>query len=269
MNYIKHLTGFFEKASTDEELNPTHISLYIAIFQLWNKNGFQKSIPISRDELMRISKIGSNATYHKCIKELHERNYVKYMPSHNQFKGSRVEVVSLESYKNCSHKAARPRKARSGFELGREPDADQALNKTCTSAELIPYINTLNHLNVENDGAQQKEEVTDSLFIPNGAEAPKKLPPKNGSSIRISLAPQWETVQLFFVGNQFPAVEAQKFFNHFESNGWLVGGKSPMKDWQAAARNWMLKAADFQTKNSSPKPEHLHTPNTKNYDEPL
>jgi len=25
MNYIKHLTGFFEKVSIDFELNPTHI----------------------------------------------------------------------------------------------------------------------------------------------------------------------------------------------------------------------------------------------------
>ncbi len=30
-----------------------------------------------------------------------------------------------------------------------------------------------------------------------------------------------------------PEIEAKKFFNHFESNGWKVGGKSPMKNWQA------------------------------------
>ena len=38
MNYIKHLTGFFEKVGADFDLNPTHISLYMAIFQLWNQN---------------------------------------------------------------------------------------------------------------------------------------------------------------------------------------------------------------------------------------
>ena len=26
-------------------------------------------------------------------------------------------------------------------------------------------------------------------------------------------------------------------FNHYESNGWKVGGKTPMKDWKAAMRN--------------------------------
>jgi hypothetical protein len=32
-------------------------------------------------------------------------------------------------------------------------------------------------------------------------------------------------------------VDADKFFNHYESNGWRVG-KNPMKDWRAAVRTW-------------------------------
>ena len=32
-------------------------------------------------------------------------------------------------------------------------------------------------------------------------------------------------------------VDAQKFFNYYESNGWKVG-KNPMKDWKAAVRTW-------------------------------
>ena len=98
MNYIKHLTGFFEKVSADYDLNPTHISLYMAIFQLWNQNRFQNPISISRDELMRISKIASTATYHKCMKDLTEREYVIYKPSFNPFKGSILEVCKLDFY---------------------------------------------------------------------------------------------------------------------------------------------------------------------------
>lgn len=69
MNYIKHLTGFFDKVAQDRTLNPTHISLYIALFQFWNCNRFKNPISISRDEVMRISKISSKATYHKCLKK--------------------------------------------------------------------------------------------------------------------------------------------------------------------------------------------------------
>lgn len=35
-------------------------------------------------------------------------------------------------------------------------------------------------------------------------------------------------------GNQ---VDPEKFFNFYESKGWVVG-KSPMKDWKAAVRTW-------------------------------
>ncbi len=33
-------------------------------------------------------------------------------------------------------------------------------------------------------------------------------------------------------------VNAEQFVDHYTSNGWRVGGKSPMKDWKAAVRNW-------------------------------
>lgn len=32
-------------------------------------------------------------------------------------------------------------------------------------------------------------------------------------------------------------VDAHKFYDYYESNGWKVG-KNPMKDWKAAIRNW-------------------------------
>ena len=33
-------------------------------------------------------------------------------------------------------------------------------------------------------------------------------------------------------------IDAQYFYDHYEANGWKVGGKAPMKDWQAAVRKW-------------------------------
>lgn len=42
-----------------------------------------------------------------------------------------------------------------------------------------------------------------------------------------------------------PAVEAEKFYDHFEANGWRQGGRSAMKDWRAALRNWKRRCGDF------------------------
>ena len=62
MNYIKHLTGFFIRIASEETIYPTHISLYLALFQSWNVNRFKNPISICRDEMMKASRIASKAT---------------------------------------------------------------------------------------------------------------------------------------------------------------------------------------------------------------
>lgn len=39
--------------------------------------------------------------------------------------------------------------------------------------------------------------------------------------------------------------DAAAFFDHFEANGWRVGGRSAMKDWRAAVRNWVRREPQF------------------------
>jgi len=90
VNYIKLLAGFFEKVSEDDRLNPSHVSMYVSLFQMWNANRFVSPISISRSLVMKVCKISSNATYHKCIKELHQVGYLTYSPSYNPYKGSLV-----------------------------------------------------------------------------------------------------------------------------------------------------------------------------------
>lgn len=97
MNYLKHLTEFFDRVIQDHNLNPTHISLYIALFQFWNINRFQNPINITRDEVMQISKIASKATYHKCMRELNEKGFLKYEPSFNPYKGSSVHLIDFSA----------------------------------------------------------------------------------------------------------------------------------------------------------------------------
>lgn len=49
-------------------------------------------------------------------------------------------------------------------------------------------------------------------------------------------------------------VSVEEFYDYFESKGWLVG-KSPMKDWKSAFRNWVRKGDSFK----SSKPNHETT----------
>lgn len=95
INYIKHFNGVFKQFLKDNRLNPTHISLYIGLFQIWNDYHFTESFYINREEVMSYSKIGSKTTYHRCIKELSSWKYLLYQPSHNPFRGSRIKMFNF------------------------------------------------------------------------------------------------------------------------------------------------------------------------------
>ncbi|WP_288437219.1 hypothetical protein [uncultured Chryseobacterium sp.] len=92
---MKHLTAFHEKVAQDDKLNPSHISLYLVLFQFLSFSIFRNPVSISRDEVMQISKIHSKATYHKCLKNLHSSGYIDYQPSYNPFVGSQVLMLDF------------------------------------------------------------------------------------------------------------------------------------------------------------------------------
>jgi hypothetical protein len=297
MNYIKHLTGFFEKVALDRTLNPTHISLYIALFQFWNCNRFKNPISISRDEVMRISKISSKATYHKCLKNLHSLGYINYQPSYNPFRGSHVILFNFSEDLKPLPKSERKPKNEPHFEQVNEQD----LNKSYTSSEtsikqaVVPSINYRNNTNNLNDKnvsnlenqAKNFDEINNSnLENETEDEKEKKLREKKKSvsdsktQIEINhklggksfVEPNVNEVKTYFLENNLPEQEAQKFFNYFKSVGWLVGGKTPMVNWQAAAQNWIINSVNFNhNTNTTPtnRPKQLNTTTDKDYSEPL
>jgi hypothetical protein len=390
MNYIKHLTGFFEKVALDRTLNPTHVSLYIALFQFWNCNRFKNPISINRDEVMRISKISSKATYHKCLKNLHSLGYINYQPSFNPFRGSHVILFNFSDDLKPLSKSERKPKNEHLFEQVNE----QALNKSCTSSETgaeqavvpsINYINNTNSLNEKNvsnlekqakkfeeinnssdkivipvyteqsrstvEGTQkekssakkempeysflqnqntsfpafadynaehtensrqkssakkeifstfanilknqkersQKDKTKDTELSLNDKTKDTELSQKNKTKVtelsqkdktkvtepvevpyNQKLNPLIEEVKTYFQSQNFPELEAQKFFNYFSSIGWLIGGKIPMLNWQAAAQNWMINAPKFISNPEQPnRAKQLNTTTNKDYSEPL
>lgn len=44
--------------------------------------------------------------------------------------------------------------------------------------------------------------------------------------------------------------EAERFFNYYEANGWKVG-RNPMKNWKAAAANWIKNQERYGTNKAS------------------
>ena len=104
-----------------------------------------------------------------------------------------------------------------------------------------PSLNSINNKNIKTD----KTSKVKSKFSP----------------------PSLDEVKEFFLDLKSTISEAENFHNYFESNGWLVGGKAKMKNWQAAARNWVKRSGNFNS--GSKVKERLHTNDDKEYATPL
>ena len=263
VNYIKHLSGVFEKFSIDDRLSAYHISLYVALFQLWNINRFSSPLLIIRSEVMQISRISSKSTYHRCIKELDSFGYIEYLPSRNAMIGSKVNILSFEKIK--TNRKASP--------LNRHPNGQPSSKCGHHNGQPSPifghpnepfnkHINNNKHINIcieQNEFCKpQKKEKVKKEILPSAISKNVKF-----------ISPTIELVQEYFKEKNKPDIEAQKFFNYFESNGWKIGGRSPMKNWKAAANNWMLNSNKFNSVPNQPKPDNLHTNQDKDYSIPL
>jgi len=307
INYIKHLTGFFDRIIPDRNLNPTHVSLYIALFQFWNINRFQNPISITRDEVMLICKISSKATYHKCMKDLNDKGYIKYEPSYNPFKGSIIFLFDFsQPNEPVQKKANSPKKNVPNNELvmNKQRTSSEPSTGTSTEQALVSSINNINitnNSNIKNDlnlekqaknfeeinnsdlknknlekekssAKKEKEEMQNenSAFANSDENQIKNSWQKSSAKKEEEKNPGIDEVKAYFLQQNFPELEANKFFNYFASVGWLVGGKIPMVDWQAAAQNWILNAIKFKSYEKPPdRAKHLNTENDKDYGEPL
>ena len=326
MNYIKHLTGFFNKINNENAINPTHISLYLSLFQCWNVNRFKNPTGISREEIMKSSKINSKATYHKCMKELEALGFMEYMPTFNPHSCSNVIMVNFSG----------ELKNRPKFEPLTSSKNKPVKNLTHSKSEqVVEQVNDINNLKNNNlksnknsnknikpvqkttrlKNEQHTEQVDEQVYIDNNktytniinkdiygnseisnAENSNTTPVENQEEMPFAFAdteknqtengrqnscakkeeannngitPSIEMILEYFAFKESSETEANKFFNYYSSIGWLVGGKTKMKDWKASARNWIMNQNKFQPKSNLPQPNHLQTSNYKNYAEPL
>lgn len=238
VNYIKHLENIFAKISLDDRLSTVHLGLYYSLFHQWNLAKFQNPISICRSELMKTSKVGSANTYTRCLRELNDWGYIDYKPSFNPCRGSLVNMYRFDTSTDNS------------CDNGSDNGSD-----TTPVIAVRPSINSLNkkkHINIIN-----KDRVDSEIDQPTKSKR------------EIFISPSLEEAILFFKEKNKSNLDAEKFFNHYESNGWLVGGKSKMKNWQAAARNWMLNSEKFQSNKKQPSPGNLNVNQNKDYSVPL
>jgi hypothetical protein len=250
MNYIKLLNAAFEKFYFDDRLNPTHISLYMALFQEWNSCRFMDEFYVNRRDLMRCAKIGSKSTYHRCIVELDSWQYLSYFPSNNPYKGSKIKMAII----GTSDEPV----------VGQyNPILEQLAERYNPIREPVVY----QHHPTNEQAVYPHRPVSGQALVSNI---------NNNKQVNINKQPKGRQAVLdFFVEKYFNAVEGKKFFAHYEANGWKTSDGKTIRDWQALAKNWMDRTGLFAEENTPNKAgasqnrDNLKTSKTKDYGQPL
>ena len=121
-------------------MTPFHVSLYMALFQLWNLNRFRNPFSISREETMHLSLIGSVNTYARCIKQLQEWGYIRYVPTANNYFGSQVTCISFDTGRNTG--------SDTGSDTGRDTGTDTGSDTGCdTGSDTASYYINITNFN--------------------------------------------------------------------------------------------------------------------------
>jgi hypothetical protein len=128
------------------------------------------------------------------------------------------------------------------FDNSSDKGTDKGSDNSSGNSSVIavrPSINSLNNTNIKTT----KQRNRKTAFSP----------------------PSIDEVKEFFLEKKSTTDQAEQFHNHFESNGWLVGGKAKMKNWKAAAQNWVKRSKQF----SGEKESYLNVNQDKDYNIPL
>lgn len=112
----------------------------------------------------------------------------------------------------------------------------------------IPAVNQSTYQRVPQCRVGKGSKEENSLKSESKADKPPRprfTPPSEDEAIT------------YFCGQGSSATEAKSFVDYFTANGWKVGGRACMKDWQAAARNWIRRAGQYshpQTQRTAQEP---------------
>lgn len=92
-----------------------------------------------------------------------------------------------------------------------------------------------------------EEELASLKTLPKEPELPRAAKPPKPRFIK----PTREEARAYAAKIAMSPEQLASWYDHFESNGWKISGKTPMVDWMAAMRNGKRMASKFSTNGSN------------------
>ena len=115
--------------------------------------------------------------------------------------------------------------------------AEAATTEAATEAAAVEAV----------EAVEVAAEAQPASIMPAAEAKAEPAPPKPATRRRtppMQRPTVWE-VENFCRTQGLQLVDAQRFVDYYEANGWKVG-RNPMRSWQAAARNWQRREMQYQ-----------------------
>lgn len=119
------------------------------------------------------------------------------------------------------------------FDAVIEGKAKRAIRSLWNSAQNADAQNA----DAKNADAQNAEQTLQKMQLSTAKNAERSNSNNIQTKKKVFIKPTIVEIEEFCKEHNYQ-VDAERFFNYYESKGWVVG-KSPMKDWRSAVRTWV------------------------------
>jgi hypothetical protein len=209
MGYIDEINAFQQWLLTATNVSATDIALWYALMHYNNTTGWKREFNVA----IKTLEVSTKCTKPTVIKA---RNKLKQL--------GLIDFISREGNQSAIYRMI---PFRNQFELNNFTQMD---TQSYTQMDAQPYtqVDTIHRLD------KTRLLSTNTNVLVEGESPPKAE--KKKATRKVFVKPTPLEIQTY-VDEQNLQIDAERFFDYYEGNGWKVG-KNPMKDWKATARNW-------------------------------
>ena len=256
MNYIQEIKSFNDWLILNPSVSSDDIVLWYALMNLNNMSGWQKEFTVAISTIIDRTRLSRSAIYRSRNKLVQLGRIKTRERSGNQC--SVYEVIPFTSHKGTHN----------GTDNGTQDGTDQ---------QSTPFVSPNGTQSGTQSGTQTgtQSETDNGIISKTKLNETKQGVDSKGAAAPIApikkmfIKPTLDELETFFLKElvrlEFPSNNlddeakdyADSYMNCYNANGWKVG-KNAMKDWKAAATNWVHR--DLKKLKEKNYATHKHVP---------
>lgn len=211
MNYMAELNAFDDWVDENESLSPTARLLYIQLLQRCNKARWIQPFTVSLSRLAFKTGLSISGVQ-KARNQLKQYGLIDWKSRSGQ-QSAEYTITPLVG-------------------TGYQQTYQQQEQQQYQQVEQQQYQQTYH---IERHKTKDINTTSNEVVY---VEQPKDNPKleKKKTTRKVFVKPTPLEIQSY-VDEQNLKIDAERFFDYYEGNGWKIG-RNPMKDWKATARNW-------------------------------